>query len=154
LDCHSERSEEPPHFFRACTTLPRSPTRDHEYYVYLLGNSFHRLYTGVTNNLELRVGQHKAASDPRSFTARYKIDRLVYFERFQYVEDAIRRETQIKGWLCVKKIALIVQHNLLGTTSAKIGANSSSHLTNECCARQPNSEPQSAKCGGSSLRSE
>ncbi len=84
---------------------------DHEYYVYLLANSFHRLYAGVTNNLELRVKQHKAARDPRSFTDRYKIDHLVYFERFQYVEDAIRRETQIKGWLRLKKIALIVQHN-------------------------------------------
>jgi putative endonuclease len=59
----------------------------------------------------VRVRQHKEAQDPKSFTARYGIDRLVYFERFQYVEEAIARETQIKGWLRVKKIALIVQHN-------------------------------------------
>jgi putative endonuclease len=85
--------------------------RDHEYYVYILANTFHRLYTGVTNGLMVRVKQHKAKKDPNSFTARYGIDRLVYFERFQYVEDAIRRETEIKGWLRVKKIALIVQHN-------------------------------------------
>jgi putative endonuclease len=85
--------------------------RDHEYYVYILANTFHRLYTGVTNGLMLRVKQHKGAKNPSSFTARYGIDRLVYFERFQYIQDAIRRETEIKGWLRVKKIALIVEHN-------------------------------------------
>ena len=85
--------------------------RDHEYYVYILANTFHRLYTGVTNGLAVRVKQHKAAKAPASFTARYGINRLVYFERFQYIQDAIRRETEIKGWLRVKKLALIVQHN-------------------------------------------
>jgi putative endonuclease len=59
----------------------------------------------------VRVNQHKAAKDPSSFTARYGINRLVYFERFQYIQDAIRRETEIKGWLRIKKIALIVQQN-------------------------------------------
>jgi putative endonuclease len=57
------------------------------------------------------VKQHKAVKDPNSFTARYGIDRLVYFERFQYIQDAIRREKEIKGWLRVRKLALIVQHN-------------------------------------------
>jgi putative endonuclease len=85
--------------------------RDHEYYVYILANTFHRLCTGVTNSLMVRVKQHKGAKNPSSFTARYGIDRLVYFERFQYIQDAIRRETEIKGWLRVKKIALIVEHN-------------------------------------------
>jgi putative endonuclease len=84
---------------------------EHEYYVYILANTFHRLYTGVTNDLRTRVAQHKSAANPNSFTARYGIDRLVHFERFQFVEDAIARETQIKGWLRIKKIALIVQHN-------------------------------------------
>ena len=84
--------------------------RDHEYFVYILTNTFHRLYVGVTNSLVVRVEQHKAAKDPKSFTARYGINRLVYFERFQYVQDAIRRETQIKGWLRIKKLALIVGH--------------------------------------------
>ncbi len=59
----------------------------------------------------VRVKQHKDKSDPKSFTARYGIDRLVYFERFQYVGEAIAREKPIKGWLRIKKIALIVQHN-------------------------------------------
>jgi putative endonuclease len=84
---------------------------DHEYYVYILANTFHRLYIGVTNSLMVRVEQHKAAKNSGSFTARYGIDRLVYFERFQYIQDAIRRETEIKGWLRVRKIALIVEHN-------------------------------------------
>jgi putative endonuclease len=85
--------------------------REHCYYVYILANTFHRLYTGVTNDLPVRVKQHKDKDGPKSFTARYGIDRLVYFERFQYVEDAIARETKIKGWLRVKKIGLIVRHN-------------------------------------------
>jgi putative endonuclease len=85
--------------------------REHKYFVYILANTFHRLYAGVTNDLMVRVQQHKTAKDPNSFTARYGINRLVYFERFQYIRDAIRRETEIKGWLRVKKIALIVEHN-------------------------------------------
>ena len=55
--------------------------------------------------------EHKEAKDPSSFTARYGINRLVYFERFQYVQDAIRRETELKGWLRQRKIALIVMYN-------------------------------------------
>jgi putative endonuclease len=85
--------------------------REHCYSVYILANSFHRLYTGVTNDLMVRVGQHKSGDDPKSFTARYGINRLVYFERFQYIDNAIAREKEIKGWLRVKKIALIVKHN-------------------------------------------
>jgi putative endonuclease len=85
--------------------------RDHEYYVYILANTFHRLYVGITNGLAVRVKQHKAARNPDSFTAKYGINRLVYFERFQYVQDAIQRESELKGWLRTKKIALIVRHN-------------------------------------------
>jgi putative endonuclease len=85
--------------------------REHCYYVYILANTFHRLYTGVTNDLEVRVRQHKEKIHPESFAARYGIDRLVYFERFQYVGDAIARETVTKGWLRAKKIALVVHGN-------------------------------------------
>ena len=87
------------------------PMREHEYYVYVLANTFHRLYIGVTNSLSVRVKQHKEGINPASFTTRYAINRLVYFERFQYIQYAIHREKQLKGWLRVKKIALIVQHN-------------------------------------------
>jgi putative endonuclease len=85
--------------------------REHCYYVYILANKQRRLYAGVTNSLMTRVAQHKRKDDPNSFTARYGIDRLVYFERFQYVQNAIAREKEIKGWLRAKKIALIVSTN-------------------------------------------
>jgi putative endonuclease len=77
--------------------------REHCYYVYILANTFHRLYAGVTNDIMVRVKQHKSADNPKSFTARYGIDKLVYFESFQYINDAIAREKEIKGWLRVKK---------------------------------------------------
>jgi putative endonuclease len=80
------------------------------YYVYIMTNRSKALYTGVTNNLRRRVWQHKKGGGS-AFCAHYKIDRLVYFERFQYVGNAIAREKQIKGLLRIKKIALIVSQN-------------------------------------------
>ncbi len=68
------------------------------------------LYTGVTGNLMQRVRQHKAG-DGEGLTAKYKLDRLVYFERFEDIRNAIEREKQIKGWLRSKKINLIVSVN-------------------------------------------
>jgi putative endonuclease len=85
--------------------------REHCYYVYILASTFHRLYTGLTNDLMSRTDQHKTGKNPDSFTAKYRIHKLVYFERFQYINDAIRREKQIKGWLRERKIAPIVKHN-------------------------------------------
>ncbi len=67
------------------------------------------LYTGVTGHLERRVFEHKQGIKGE-FAARYKIDRLVDFERFGEVHAAIAREKQIKGLLRIKKIALIVSH--------------------------------------------
>ena len=54
------------------------------------------LYIGVTNDLNRRVLEHKSKIDPNSFTAKYNVDRLVYFEKFQSVNDAIAREKQLK----------------------------------------------------------
>ena len=68
------------------------------------------LYTGVTKNLLRRVWEHKNGVGSE-FCRHYKLDRLVYFERFQYVGNAIAREKQIKGLLRIKKIALIVGQN-------------------------------------------
>ena len=68
------------------------------------------LYTGVTNNLMRRVGEHKMGSGS-CFAAKYKLDRLVYFERFEDIHNALEREKRIKGWLRIKKIALIVSMN-------------------------------------------
>jgi putative endonuclease len=68
------------------------------------------LYTGVTNNLMRRVREHKAGIGS-GFTSKYKLDRLLYFERFEEVHNAIEREKRIKGWMRIKKIALIVSTN-------------------------------------------
>ena len=80
-------------------------------YVYILASSFKRLYVGVTTGLEKRVWEHKNDMHPDSFTSRYRIDRLVYFERFGDIQAAIAREKQLKGLLRSKKIALIVASN-------------------------------------------
>jgi putative endonuclease len=73
--------------------------------------SFRRvLYVGVTNNLSLRVWQHKTGRAD-SFTAKYKVNRLVYAESTGYVEDAIAREKQIKKWRREKKERLIFELN-------------------------------------------
>jgi putative endonuclease len=82
----------------------------HFYYVYILTNRSKTLYTGVTGNLEKRAFEHKNGITP-GFTSRYKIDRLVYFERFGDIGDAIAREKQIKGLTRLKKMALIVSMN-------------------------------------------
>jgi len=79
-------------------------------YVYIMTNRSKTLYTGVTGHLERRVFEHKQGIKGE-FAARYKIDRLVYFERFGDVHAAIAREKQIKGLLRIKKIALIVSMN-------------------------------------------
>src|SRR5574337_844592 len=73
-------------------------------------NRSRTLYTGVTNDLERRVYEHKRKLVP-GFTARYRITRLVYFEVTQDVQAAIAREKEIKGWLRAKKIALLESVN-------------------------------------------
>jgi putative endonuclease len=77
-----------------------------EYYVYLLTNTTGMLYTGVTNNLERRVYEHKNKLLP-GFTEKYNFNQLVYFEGTSDINAAITREKQIKGWLRNKKVALI-----------------------------------------------
>lgn len=84
--------------------------RELSFYVYIMSNRSKTLYTGITNNLLRRVWEHKHAVGSE-FCIHYRLDRLVYFERFQYVDAAIAREKQIKGWRRVKKIALIVARN-------------------------------------------
>ena len=80
-------------------------------YTYILASKGKRLYVGITTQLEHRVSQHKTKADPRCFTARYNIDQLVYYERHPLITAAIAREKELKGWLRVRKIALIVAHN-------------------------------------------
>jgi putative endonuclease len=80
------------------------------YYVYILANRSRTLYTGVTNDLEHRLWQHKSGVGSE-FTTRYHITRLVYFESFTEVTQAIQWEKRIKGWVRAKKIALIQERN-------------------------------------------
>lgn len=81
-----------------------------QYYVYILTNHTGTLYTGVTNSLERRVSEHKQKL-LSGFTSKYNLARLVYYEMFNDVREAIAREKQIKGWLRAKKIALIESVN-------------------------------------------
>jgi putative endonuclease len=80
------------------------------YFVYIITNRSKTLYTGVTNNLVRRVREHKTGAGS-GFAAKYKLDCVVYFERFQDIRNAIEREKRIKGWLRIKKVALIVSVN-------------------------------------------
>ena len=74
------------------------------YYVYILANDTNvAIYTGVTKDLVRRVYEHKHELDPDSFTARYRIHKLVYFEETTDVRAAIEREKQIKSWKRAKK---------------------------------------------------
>jgi putative endonuclease len=81
-----------------------------QYYVYIMTNKSRTLYTGVTNDLERRVHEHKLKLVP-GFTSKYNITKLVYFEVTEDVLAALAREKQIKGWLRTKKITLIESVN-------------------------------------------
>ena len=76
------------------------------YYVYILTNKSNTLYVGVTNDLERRINEHsfKAIS---SFTSRYNLNKLIYYQEFSDITDAIDAEKKIKGWTRRKKVELI-----------------------------------------------
>ena len=81
-------------------------------YVYILANDSNVcLYTGVTNDLVRRLYEHKNNLDPKSFTARYHVHKLVYFEEASDACAAITREKQIKGWNRKRKNKLIESVN-------------------------------------------
>ena len=83
-----------------------------EYYVYILTNANKNvLYTGVTNNLVRRVYEHRNHLDKGSFTDRYNVECLVYFESTSDVDAALEREKQIKGWNRKHKEKLINSKN-------------------------------------------
>jgi putative endonuclease len=81
------------------------------YYVYIMANYSRTLYVGVTNDLQRRAYEHKNKLFEDSFSARYNINRLVYFEETNDVLAAIEREKQIKRWRREKKVFLIEQQN-------------------------------------------
>ncbi len=76
--------------------------------VYILTNKYNTtLYVGVTSDLYSRILEHRSKCNPKSFTARYNIFKLVYFESFHSIEEAILREKQIKAGSRKKKEQLI-----------------------------------------------
>ena len=82
--------------------------KEHRYYTYIATNKTNNvLYTGVTSNLLNRDFQHKSKVFKKSFTAKYNINKVVYFEVYGYIIDAIEREKQIKAGSRKKKIDLI-----------------------------------------------
>lgn len=88
------------------------PNFSKTYSVYIMTNKYDKvLYVGVTSDLVGRVFKHKNKVFPKSFTARYNVNKLVYFEDYYDVYEAIAREKQIKGWLRIKKIELIKTMN-------------------------------------------
>jgi len=81
------------------------------FYTYIMTNKRKNvLYVGVTRDLQWRAFEHKQKL-VKGFTSRYNVNKLVYYEEYQYVEDAIRREKQIKRWRREKKEYLIRQIN-------------------------------------------
>jgi putative endonuclease len=80
------------------------------YSVYLLASRSRSLYTGVTNNLQRRMLEHRQGLVP-GFTTRYRVFRLVHLEHFADIRDAIAREKEIKAWRREKKIRLIERDN-------------------------------------------
>lgn len=83
-----------------------------KYYVYILTNKHCTvLYTGITSDLLRRVYQHKNHLDKDSFTAKYNVTRLVYFEETSDVKAALEREKQIKSWGRDRKTSLIMEKN-------------------------------------------
>jgi putative endonuclease len=83
----------------------------HIYYVYILTNANHTvLYTGVTNDLGRRCFEHKQKKI-KGFTQKYNIERLIYYEIFDFIHDAIAREKQIKDYSRLKKNTLVDTFN-------------------------------------------
>ena len=82
----------------------------HQYYVYIVECTDKSYYTGVTNDLDRRLEEHNSGRNPKSFTFKRRPVVLRYFDRFQYINDAIAWEKQLKGWSRKKKEALF-QHN-------------------------------------------
>ena len=81
------------------------------YWVYIICSQRNgTLYIGITNNLSRRIYEHREKMVP-GFTAKYTIDQLVYFEQFENVADALRREKTLKKWSRNSKINLIESHN-------------------------------------------
>jgi putative endonuclease len=96
-----------PRFARHDNLFERKQAMSHEwdFWVYIMASKSRRIYTGVTNDIERRVKEHKSGEIEGS-TQRYRIDRLIYRERFHYIGNAIAREKEIKGWVGIERRGL------------------------------------------------
>lgn len=84
---------------------------DQNFYVYILTNdNNHVMYIGVTNDLKRRITEHQLGIFP-GFTEKYHVHRLVYYEHYNDIRQAIIREKQLKGWTRAKKNALVEEQN-------------------------------------------
>ena len=86
----------------------------HSYYIYILTNKNKTtFYIGVTNNLVIRLQQHKenVANNSKTFVGKYKLQHLVYYEKYTWIQNAIAREKELKGWRREKKLNFIRSKN-------------------------------------------
>ncbi|WP_457619322.1 GIY-YIG nuclease family protein [Lutibacter sp.] len=86
----------------------------YSFYVYIITNTYRTtFYIGVTNNLSRRLQEHikKIESDKNTFAAKYNLKYLVYYQKFGWVQQAIAREKELKGWRREKKLNLIRAFN-------------------------------------------
>ena len=84
----------------------------YNFYVYIITNKNKTvLYTGVTNNLKLRLEQHQQKKNLKSFTAKYNVGYLLYYEHFGWIQQAIAREKELKNLTRLKKLHIIKEKN-------------------------------------------
>ena len=86
----------------------------HTYYVYIITNKYRStFYIGVTNNLKVRLLQHKnnILQKKKTFAAKYNIEFLIYYEKYNWIQLAIAREKELKKWRREKKLVLIREMN-------------------------------------------
>jgi putative endonuclease len=87
--------------------------KQHNYFIYITTNrAFTVLYTGLTNNLAVRLGEHYLnRGNAKTFAGKYYCYNLIYYEHYHYINQAIAREAEIKGWGKRKKLELIKEQN-------------------------------------------
>jgi putative endonuclease len=115
------------------------------YYVYIMASRSLTFYTGVTGDIYNRALQHKAG-EIDGFTKKYNVNRLVYYETFKYVNNALSREKQIKAWTRAKRLALIKTMNPAWQDLAE-GWGESTKLQIPRYARDDNTEKRKAEEG-------
>lgn len=89
---------------------PLNFMKEYKFYVYIMASASGTLYIGMTNSIIRRVNEHRAALGS-NFTAKYSCYKLVYYERFDYVYNALDREKELKSWRREKKQNLIKKFN-------------------------------------------